>query len=271
MTLHDLWHIYRASKIGSAFHGFEFLPALNRIEIDITYDCNLHCLNCARSCSQAPDIAAMSPTQIEKFTAESVAKNVTWEKIGVLGGEPMIHPELFEILDILLTYKETQSPTTIIEITTNGYGNGVNDAIKSVPKGVEVNNTNKKQAYQPKFEPFNLAPRDQWRFRFSDYRNGCSTTKDCGLGLNKFGYYPCGPGGATDRVMGFDIGLKHLPRSHIEIFPQMEKICQYCGHFCSRHFILKEERETIVGSPMSKSWRAAYASFQKNKPGLTVY
>ena len=61
-------------------------------------------------------------------------------------------------------------------------------------------------------------------------------------------------GGATDRVMGFDLGLKYLPRSHEKIFPQMEQLCKYCGHFCSRHFIPKEQRETIVGSPMSKSW-----------------
>ena len=271
MTLHNLWHMYRASKIGSMFHGFEFLPDLNRIEIDITYDCHLRCPNCARSCSQAPDVASMSPAQIQKFVSDSVAHNVTWEKIGVLGGEPMIHPEILEILDILLNYKETHSPNTLIKITTSGHGSEVKDAISLVPEGVEINNTNKQQAYQPKFEPFNLAPRDQWKFLLSDYRNGCSTTKDCGLGLNKYGYYPCGPGGATDRVIGFDIGLKHLPRTHNELFPQMEKLCQYCGHFCSRHFIPKEERETIVGSPMSRSWRDAYASFQKNKPGLTLY
>ncbi|WP_342675930.1 radical SAM protein [Methanofollis sp. UBA420] len=271
MTLHNLWHIYRASKIGSKLHGYEFLPNLNRIEIDITYECHLRCLNCARSCSQAPDIAAMTVSQIEKFVTESISHSVKWEKIGVLGGEPMLHPDLLEILEALLSYKETYSPETFIQITTSGYGKEVQDVIAAVPEGVIVNNTHKIQAYQEKFEPFNLAPVDQRIFCLSEYRNGCSTTTDCGLGLNTYGYYPCGPGGSIDRVMGFDIGLKHLPRSRNEIFPQMDQLCRHCGHFCSRHFIPKEEREKIVGSPMSPSWVHAYAVFESEKPKLTKY
>jgi len=271
MRWHNLWHLYRASKMGSLVHGYEFPPNLNRIEIDITYDCRLRCLNCARSCSQAPDIAAMSINQIDKFVSESISQKVKWEKIGVLGGEPLLHPDLLEILDILLTYKETYSPSSLIEITTSGYGTDVKSAISTVPKGVEINNTHKQDAYQDKFEPFNVAPRDQWKFCLSDFRNGCSTTKDCGLGLNIYGYYPCGPGGAIDRVMGFNIGLKHLPRSHDDIFPQMQQLCRFCGHFCSRHFIPKDQRDTIIGNPMSKSWKKSYAAFQKNKPTLTKY
>lgn len=271
MIFHNLWHFYRASKIGSYLYGYEFLPNLKRIEIDITYDCKLKCPNCARSCSQAPDTASMSLPQIEKFVEESILKEVKWEKIGLLGGEPMLHPEINDIAEILLKYKENFSSDSVIQITTSGYGKDVKKAIKNVPDGILINNTTKLQPYQEKFEPFNLAPADQFIFCFSDYRNGCSTTTDCGLGLNKYGYYPCGPGGAIDRVMGFDIGLKNLPTSHNELFPQMERLCQYCGHFCSRHFIPKEERKSIVGSPMSSSWIDAYEAFKNEKPELTEY
>ncbi|RQD82156.1 MAG: radical SAM protein [Methanocalculus sp. MSAO_Arc2] len=244
---------------------------MKRIEIDITYDCKLRCPNCARSCSQAPDVLAMSPQQIERFINESLSNNVTWDLIGVLGGEPMLHPEVEEILEVLLSYKMDYSPESVIRITTSGYGKVVKDALLRVPKGVEVNNTSKQSPYQEKFEPFNLAPVDQWKFFLSDYRNGCSTTSDCGLGLNAYGYYPCGPGGSIDRVMGFDIGLKKIPSSRQEIISQMDQLCRYCGHFCSRHFIPKEERETIVGSPISHSWISAYAAYEKKKPVLTKY
>jgi len=213
----------------------------------------------------------MSLDRINKFVSESISRKIMWEKIGVLGGEPMLHSDILEILGILIDYKKTYSTSTLIEITTSGYGAEVKNAITAVPYGVAVNNTQKQNAYQEKFEPFNVAPQDQCKFWFSDYRNGCSTTKDCGLGLNTYGYYPCGPGGAIDRVMGFDIGLKHLPRSHDELFPQMESLCRFCGHFCSRHFIPKEQRDTILGSPMSKSWKKAYTEFRKNKPKLTKY
>lgn len=268
---HQLWHIIRASKLGTFFYGCEFPTNLRRIEIDITYDCNLRCRNCARSCSQAPDITSMSPDQIEKFVQESQEHDVIWEIIGVLGGEPMLHPELSEILEVLLNYKEDYSPNTRIEVTTNGYREKVVEAFSKVPAGIFINNTRKQNAHQEKFEPFNLAPVDQWKFYFSDYRNGCSTTSDCGLGLNAYGYYHCGIAGSIDRVMGFDIGLKKLPLTQKELVSQKEILCKYCGHFCSRHYTPENQRPTVIGSPMSRSWINAYRLFNSKKPVLREY
>lgn len=270
-TLHNLWHILRTSNIATSLYGCEYLTNMNRIEIDITYACNLKCDNCARSCSQAPDTAAMSQKQIEIFVKESIANNIYWEKIGVLGGEPLIHPELEEILDILLSYKQNFSPATEMQITTNGYGKKVISQFSKIPKGISLVNTRKTTPRQEHFEPFNRAPIDQWRFVFSNYQNCCSTTSDCGLGLNTYGFYPCGVAGSIDRVMGFDIGLKKLPVRSEELSPLKLTLCKYCGHFCSRHYILPEYRKKLTGTPMSKSWIQAYQNFEQNKLNLTKY
>jgi len=44
----------------------------------------------------------MSVEQIQKFINESVDNNVKWERIRVMGGEPTLHPDIFEILNLLL-------------------------------------------------------------------------------------------------------------------------------------------------------------------------
>ncbi len=268
---HNLCHVLRTSNLATALYGCEYVTNMNRIEIDITYACNLKCDNCARSCSQAPDIAAMSPKQIEKFVRESIARNIHWDKIGVLGGEPLLHPELQEILNILLSYKHDFSSSTLIEITTNGYGNEVVSQFSRIPKEISVINTRKTTPHQEYFEPFNRAPIDQWKFAFSNYQNCCSTTSDCGFGLNTYGFYPCGVAGSIDRVMGLDIGLKKLPVISEEFNPLKSALCRYCGHFCSRHHIPQELRKKITGTPMSKSWMLAYRNFEQNKPNLTKY
>lgn len=269
---HKLSHLIRASKLAYCLNGPEFPTNLNRIEIDITYDCHLRCRNCARSCSQAPDKdSLMSIQQIKRFVEESIANNVYWENIGLLGGEPFLHPQLKEICSILLEYKSVYSPETPIQITTSGNGKDITSQFSEIPAGVSIINTHKQTPHQSYFEPFNLAPIDQKAFLFSDYRNGCSTTSDCGLGLNKYGYYVCGVGGGIDRVMGFDIGLKHLPFSQEELMMQRSMLCRYCGHFCSRHYIHPENRKILTGEPRSKSWVEAYRKFEQNRPNLTLY
>jgi MoaA/NifB/PqqE/SkfB family radical SAM enzyme len=38
----------------------KFKPNLSKIELDITYECNLKCLGCNRSCTQAPTKESLS-------------------------------------------------------------------------------------------------------------------------------------------------------------------------------------------------------------------
>jgi MoaA/NifB/PqqE/SkfB family radical SAM enzyme len=75
------------------------LPNLNQIEIDITYECNLKCINCNRSSTQAPIKEGMTLEQIENFVRESVELNKKWKLINLLGGEPSIHKDFLEIVN----------------------------------------------------------------------------------------------------------------------------------------------------------------------------
>jgi hypothetical protein len=173
----------------------------------------------------------MTLSQIKKFLKESVEQKRKWIVITLLGGKPTLHPEIFEIAKELLFYKRTFSNETKILLATNGNGNRVSRVLSEFPDEIEIQNTKKKSKTHDVFYSFNVAPIALFRYKFVDYTNGCSITDVCGIGLNRYGYYPCGVGGAIDRIFGLDIGRKSLPQPNDFMTDQFQQLCKYCGRF----------------------------------------
>jgi MoaA/NifB/PqqE/SkfB family radical SAM enzyme len=68
----------RSQKIVTAIKGPQYKRSNEKIEIDITYKCNLRCANCNRSSAQAPSEERMTVAQIEKFVKESVDNGIRY-------------------------------------------------------------------------------------------------------------------------------------------------------------------------------------------------
>jgi len=235
-----------------------------RIQLDITYKCNLQCMNCDKSCRQAVSQECMSIGQIDKFINESKKQERKWEQITIMGGEPTLHPEILDIIQLLLSYKKDFSYDTRIELITNGYGDKVGNVLRRIPDGVVVINTNK-QPVPFYFYPFNIAPVDIGIYKYADYSNACSTVRICGIGLTRYGYYICSVAGGIDRVCGFNIGKKALPAVDDQMADQRKVLCKYCGHF--KAFV----REITKEEKISLSWKKAYENYRNNKPYLSLY
>ncbi len=75
-----------------------FVTNTRGIELEITSDCNLFCINCDRSCRQARTKEYMTLDQVEKFVHQSLELDWEWEHIRLLGGEPTLHPQFFDII-----------------------------------------------------------------------------------------------------------------------------------------------------------------------------
>jgi hypothetical protein len=249
--------------------GPQYCTALDRIEIDITFSCNLRCLNCDRSCSQAPDERRMDVAQIARFIEESLATAKEWSKISLMGGEPFLHPQVHEIMELLLAFRTRHSPGTMLEIATNGHGVAVRKAISMAPEGFFIRDSAKTSPIQEDFEPFSIAPCDRLRYRSADFRNACWITAEVGIGLNRFGFYQCAVAGGIDRVLGFDIGLKRLPEGQGDLLDLKRGLCRYCGHFNNPR--QRQNRSGLRTEPRSKSWREAYRLFQREPVPLTPY
>jgi hypothetical protein len=233
-----------------------FLPELHKIELEITTKCNLMCKFCDRRCSQAPSKEMMSLEQVRRFAEESLQLNHQWNKIGILGGEPTLHPHLEEIIEILQTYTR-KFPDCDLYLATNYHGWAVQRKVKSLEKKIRVVKSPKDN--NPEwFNNINLTQRD-----FSHIIHNCNISNGTGLGLTPRGYLPCGAGAAIARVLGMDIGLKSLAEVNQTVIRNMLKeLCPYCGHGLA----------IKVGENSSTSpfWEEAYQNYRKKKSGPRI-
>lgn len=266
--------LLRVSYPSTLIQGPQFHPVDDMIEIDLTYRCNLKCIGCNRSCRQAPDDIDISTTQVLKFIDESKSANRKWKRIRILGGEPTLHPDIEWIMGELAEYQANHLPNIILELVTNGHGDDIQKKLLKLPSCVKITNTHKESPFGNRFENFNNAPKDDLRFTFTDYSNGCWIMQECGLGMTPYGFYQCAIAGGIDRVIGYDIGLKHIPSSNDDyklLKGQMRSLCRWCGHFQTGNKIPTAERQEILESFYSRSWKNAYLSFHDRKPELSRY
>lgn len=250
-----------------------FMPNRRKIEIDITYVCNLGCESCNRSCPQAPTTEQMSLRDIERFVEDSIELDYCWEFINILGGEPTLHPELGDMLSCIIEkYIRAYSPQTHIQIVSNGYtleSRELLDKLQSIYPELRVDRasfkTCKKVEY---FTPFNDAPIDTPELMDAEYHKGCWVTSFCGIGLNSYGYYACSVCGGIDRVLGGErmaIGkLSEITEERLK--EQLESFCRLCGNFKdyarNQGLFIPRVEKAPIHNRVSSSWQTIYAKYK---------
>lgn len=254
-----------------------FVPNINKVEIDITYVCNLGCEACNRSCPQAPTSEQLNLVDIERFVQESIDLGKQWEFINILGGEPTLHPELREIVSCIIErYIHPHSPQTQVQIVSNGYTESSRELLQELQYAypelwVDRSSfkTSKKVEY---FSPFNDAPIDDPEFANAEYHKGCWVTSFCGIGLNRYGYYACSVCGGIDRVLNRErCAIRSLKEiSQDKLRTHLEHFCRLCGNFkdydCNQGlFIPRVEKAPLNRNKVSSSWQEIYDNYKRHK------
>ncbi|MFE8598745.1 radical SAM protein [Archangium violaceum] len=264
--LRGWWRHLRISRGLTRVLGPQYHRSRERIEIDITYLCNLRCFNCNRSVRQAPEALHLPLATITAFVDQSIVRGKRWRRIRVLGGEPTLHPTFFEIIEELRRYRQTY-PECLIEVVTNGHGEAVQSRLAQLPADIWIENSAKTGEVQPAFGPFNLAPVDDTAYRHADFRNGCAIMRDCGMGLTPLGYFPCAVAGGIARITGEGGGRSELPTDEDDMTELVERLCKLCGRFRDGHYVPTNLRPALLEERMSPTWIALYrAWWRKHKP-----
>jgi len=264
-AVYEFLAIPRVSKPVTRLLGPAHRTNQKRIEIILTFECDLMCVDCSIQCRQAPSSDRMSVDQINCFIEESVACQRRWEVIRLIGGEPTLHPRLSEILESLVSYKRDFSPFTKIQLCTNGYRSGVQEIVARAPFGIDVEDSRKTSPLQKRHVCVNNAPMDRLIHRYSDYSNGCPVCVTQGMGLSPYGYYHCNVAAAIDRVFGVDLGRKTLPDEGCGALDSSYELCRYCGFFPWR------KKDRSQPGYVSRTWRRVLDEYVRHAPAMTRY
>jgi len=239
--------------------GFKY-NLLNKVQLEITTDCQLKCFNCDRSCRQAPSKEKMSIDQIQKFIKESLDLKWNWKRIDIIGGEPTLHPDLLSIIESIKEYKD-KNFNCLVRFSTNGVGPSITNILTKIPKWIKIRNSNKNNISNL-FQAYNASPYDKG---YKD-PNYCDIPWRCGLGLTRYGYFLCGAGASLARVFGFDIGIKSLNQlTYSNLEKQFKVLCLHCGHSLMKENLTNEEL-------MTETWKRKYQDYKDLKTSLlTLY
>jgi len=259
--------------------------AINSVEMILTEECNLKCFNCDKMCGKAESFGRMTVDQVKKFIEESKECGKQWGRIGISGGEATLHPDIMEIVGLVLEYRNTcLLKSSFVQIVSSGYG-GANkvlqeivatytqDVMPSTPSNTFIRN-NAKRNKVVLHSPVNEAPIDKDDFRDSEFRNGCWVPETCGVGLSRHGYYCCGTASAIDRVFGYDMGIKSLKDVNMRrIVEQRAVMCRLCGRYNDLSIDPEHYGPTwVVEEKVSHTWERAFQAYRENGgPVLTLY
>lgn len=96
-------------------HKNEKKPLINYIEVHVVDHCNLKCSHCAHFCHIIDEEIFINIDDFENDLKE-LSKKVNIFQIRIMGGEPLLHPELNLFMQIARKY----FPNSMISVVTNG-------------------------------------------------------------------------------------------------------------------------------------------------------
>ncbi len=250
----------RIHKTVTALLGPQYTVNPGLIEIDVTYGCFRSCQYCNRFIDIAPSSVEIAPEQIKKFISESIRTNRRWKRIFLSGGEPVLHPSIHEIVDLVLAYKKL-SPSTEISLLTSKTKEFIVQRLPWLPPEVSIIES-QKDTHPYTHYPITVALSDYPQYANADFTNACVVPQNCGIGFNAFGFYPCTTAAAIDRIFGFNKGKKELPPEEYTFLDELSCFCRLCGFF-NRSLNLKDS--------VSPQWQKALQRYKEHPPSLTQY
>jgi hypothetical protein len=227
-------------------------------ELDLTYDCNLHCKWCNRLCGtrfRKPDRVSLEIFERNIHAIESHVDNQTGIK--VIGGEPTLHPQIIDMLDLLLKYIRPKMRFAI-DIYTNGVGPKIQKVLNqirakystytlfgSLSPDISKRATSDKQFYivvskasitgsfsVGMHESVYKAAQDMVPEMQEDYSQNCRIHHYCGYGVTPNGIFICSIAPAIATIFKLKGGLDRFPTLQEEN-EQKQLYCKYCYAPCT--------------------------------------
>jgi len=166
-----------------------------RLELNITFRCQLKCRSCNRLCNLTRLDDPMTVAQIEMLVARIAAEKKHVKRIKLVGGEPTIHPEFWRICEVL---SEGHKAGWIDKINVNTNCVTQRQFVdKPLPVGChwQLSPPSKKQHRPCLWSPIDLG---------LESKGPCKMVRVCGFSLDVKGWLPCSAAIAIARLFGME-------------------------------------------------------------------
>lgn len=255
------------------YHDRPIESQFKHIELEINTVCNTNCFGCDRfSDIASKGVPAMTVDQVAFFVEESLALEWEWERIRLLGGEPTLHKDFVELVNLIIEYRKYY-PNCFLQILTNGIGEKPKEYREwLVRNNVSLHAETKEKGVTPEwFHNTRIVQVDRDPNCGEVSPCGIYGIRGCGIGLTNAGYFLDGAGASVARVAGYDIGIMRLEDvTHEAMIEQSKILCRVCGHWNPDDHLLTE-KVTKTGEVTGPFWTERLAEYKENKPILKVY
>ena len=226
------------------------------VQIDITNYCFLSCLYCSRYNRH------LRRDQRKHMTLEQIGKALdslkTWpNKIGIIGGEPLLHPEFVQICELIMG----KFPPPKMGLWTSG-GKNYQELLPLINRTfgfVAYNEHNEEQLQTCKHQPLTIAIKDV--IKDDNIRktliDDCWVQRTWCATINHFGAYFCEVAAAQDVLL--NEGQNAWPvvpgwwkKTPDQFKDQVDKLCDNCGMAIPmERELIKNKTEKISPSILS--------------------
>lgn len=240
---------------------------MDRIVIDVTYNCSMSCANCNRLCGAFPRTKDISLDTVRLFVKDSIETERRWRSIYICGGEPALHPHLPEI------YKELGKYVKFFErfykddfLNVAHFTNNIlpqsRKMLKELPNFVNRIWNSQKDNLDLPFIPMMVAPIDLGWYDDKNLKP-CLESYGCGMTLNYRGYFPCAESAVISEILlRKNYAIKSLKQATFKrLAAILHKTCRYCGYYFEPSGF-KRYNEMVCSKTWKKRIEEEYGSLE---------
>ncbi len=231
-----------------------------RIELNLTLRCNQRCHNCNRLCHLFPERTDdVSLEQIKTMLEQLKSKGLRCNRMKVVGGEPLLHPQFVDAWSYFCVATET-GLIEKIKIDTNGTI-PIPDWLRNAYGRIRFSTSKPRSKAHV---PYLWSPADLGYDLTGP--GDCTMPRICGLSLDNRGWLPCSA--AIMIARGF--GLEHLYRQEVpEKTWGLDELCRHCVHAMPKEwkdrYCKKLSEITVEERTPTVSWGRALEKLGYNK------
>lgn len=223
-------------------------------EIQVNYICNLSCIGCNRFLDIDKDhtpLRNINPYVVRRILAEIDYLDIKLHHIQITGGEPTLHPQIYEIIKDCLNYQKKYHDC-IIKFTTNGYSDKTKEFIsRFAQENIIFYNSKKTKEISDtdSFYSHAVYLPEEGRQKENNLLKACclKPSTECGTHLDYQGLYLCHFAAVIDKYFHKGLAQKYIFQMFpLQIFRQIETACVYCGHLCFPTFSKSFKSETWI-------------------------